>query len=638
MKVQASIKNLAVVGLLSGSLTLGLAATGVTTSGAAVKSHANNDVRIALTATKVRWIFPFVPSYRFTVTNVSTFQQPMYRPCYWFGLGSSTAPQPKLSICKAPTWSGNTVTINMNHWKWHDGSAVSAKDFMFFMNMYKDHPLDYGGYFPGFGIPDQIKTASATGPYQVKMTLKSAANHVWFLYNALAEITPMPRAWDKTSNAGTAGSGHCEDSNFATISAGHGACDAVWAYLANDPAITGNPGPVGQAADRSTYGSNPLWQDVDGPFHMTAFSDTAHEWSLAPNAAYTPNAGAPKSSLSAITFHYYSSLTSEETALESGALDIGAVAPGDVNAGHIQNGNIVAGSNKLSSLSDFNVRTGAFWGFDYAYFNFNHTAGGSGNTLANSLAVRQALEYGINQNAIISSSAIYNGYAVPDCSPLPYLQDPYAKHPVCPYKYNEANGKDALVDVGWSGSSAPLTCTKAGGCDGVPKGTKLNLTYFYPSGSPVQDAQLGLEAQAWKREGINVTLDNSKDASTIASFCLSTSGTQPNGHWSICQYGGWVYSPGAYPSGEQFLLGGSASNSGEVNNAGLNSAIVKSITTSTSLGAYDLYAAKFLPLLFQPSALGTGEGRKSLLGIQPPNPLADFNPEYIHCSGGNCHS
>ena len=43
---------------------------------------------------------------------------------------------------------------------------------------------------------------------------------------------------------------------------------------------------------------------------------------------------------------------------------------------------------------------------------------------------------------------------------------------------------------------------------------------------------------SWSSIGIKVTLDNSKDASAIAGFCLSASGTAPNGPWSICQYGG----------------------------------------------------------------------------------------------------
>jgi len=636
MRARASITHLAGAGLLAGTLTLGLAFTGVSSSGASVKSHASGDVRIALTATKVRWIFPFVPSYRFTVTNVSTFEQPMYRPCYWFGLGSSIAPQPALSICQTPKWTGSTkVVINLNHYVWSGGHGnVTAKDFMFFMNMYKSHPFDYGGYFPAFGIPDQVKNASATGPEQVTITLKSPANKIWFLYNALAEITPMPRAWDIQHTGGAAGSGGCEDATWASIgSGGHdtGPCNKVWTYLANDPAITGNPGAVGQASNRGTYATNPLWQIVDGPYHMTSFDDTLHQWSLAPNPTYS---GPQASGVATIEFKYYSSLTSEEAALEGGQLDIGNVAPTDVTAAPHPG---VAGTNKLSSLSGFNVRTGAFWGFDYAYFNFNSTSGGSNSKLVNSAAVRQALESGINQSAIINSPAIYNGYAVPDCSPLPYLGDTYVKHPVCPFPYNPTKAHSILVKAGWSGTTAPMTCNKTGGCQGVPKGTKLALTYFYPSGSTVQDTLLNVEKASWAGIGIKVTLDNSKDASAIASFCLSTSGTAPNGPWSICQYGGWVYSPGAYPSGEQFLLGGSASNSGEVNYGPLNTSITKSISTATGLSAYNQTAANYLPLLFQPSALGTGEGRKTLLGIQPPNPLSDFNPEYIHCAGA-CHS
>jgi len=625
MKVRASIHHLAGVGLLAGTLTLGLATTGVTSSGAAVKGHVTGDVRIALTATKAKWIFPFVPGYRFTVTNVSTLEQPMYRPCYWFGLGSSVAPQPKLSICQTPKWSGNKLTIKLNNYKWSNGDQVTAKDFMFFMNMYKDHPFDYGGYFPGYGIPDQVKSAAAVGTNEVTITLKSPANHTWFLYNALAEITPMPRAWDITHTGGAAGSGGCENAVYSSIVAGAGPCDAVWTYLANDPAITGNPGAPGQAANRATYATNPLWQIVDGPYHLTAYDSTTFNMAMAPNPHYS---GTQKASVD-LNFIEYASLTSEELALEGGQLDLGSVAPTDVTAAPHPG---VAGTNKLGSLSAFKVRTGGFWGFDYAYLNFNSSA--SGSKLVNSNAVRAALEMGINDTAIINSPSIYNGYAVPDCSPLPYLNDPYAKKPVCPDAFNITKAKNTLKAAGWTGSSAPLTCTKTGGCQGVAKGTKLQLTYYYPSGSTVQDAQLQAEQTSWGQIGIKVTLDNSKDSTTIATFCLSTS-VGNNGAWSICQYGGWVYSPGAYPSGEQFLLPSAASNAGEVNYGPLTTSIVKSISTSASLANYNQTAANYVPLLFQPSALGTGEGRNTLLGIQPVSPLSDFNPEYIHCTG-NC--
>jgi len=628
MKVRARIHHLAGVGLLAGSLTLGFATTGVSNSGAAVKGHVTGTVRIALTATSAKWIFPFVPSYRFTVTNVSTFQQPMYRPCYWFGLGPSVAPQPALSICQTPHWlSATKLTITMNHYKWSNGAPVTAKDFMFFMNMYKNHPFDYGGYFPGFGIPDQIKNAAATSTYVITITLKSPANHTWFLYNALAEITPMPRAWDISTTGGAPGSGHCEDASWASVTTtGTGACNNVWTYLACDPAITGASCSPGQAATRSTYQTNPLWQIVDGPYHLTAYDSTTLNMSMAPNPHYS---GTAKKAAVNLDFTHYLSLSAEETALLGGQLDLGTVKPSEVHAAPSPG---KAGGNIDPYLTaNFNVRTGAFWGFDYAYVNFNSSAGGSGSKLMNSLAVRSALEMGINQAAIIKAPNIYNGYAVPDCSPLPYLNDPYAKKPKCPYLFSIANAKDALVDVGWSGTHAPLTCTKTGGCEGVPKYTKLAFTYFYPAGSPTQDTQLQAEQVTWGQVGFQVTLDNSKDSNTIATFCLSTS-VGPNGNWSICQYGGWVYSPGAYPSGEQFLLPKAASNAGEVNNGALTTSIIKSISTSTSLAAYNQTAANFVPLLFQPSALGTGEGRKTLLGIQPPNPLSDFNPEYIRCA------
>ena len=71
------------------------------------------------------YIFPYMGCSYFSVSNINQFQFQMYRPLYWFGLGSSTAVQYSLSPAKAPVFSdGNkTITINMKNWKFSDGTT-----------------------------------------------------------------------------------------------------------------------------------------------------------------------------------------------------------------------------------------------------------------------------------------------------------------------------------------------------------------------------------------------------------------------------------------------------------------------------------------------------------------------------------
>ena len=49
-----------------------------------------------------------------------------------------------------------------------------------------------------------------------------------------------------------------------------------------------------QNKDTSSYGTNPLWQVVDGPFKLTAFNIDGN-YTFVPNAKYS---GGPKASVS----------------------------------------------------------------------------------------------------------------------------------------------------------------------------------------------------------------------------------------------------------------------------------------------------------------------------------------------------
>jgi peptide/nickel transport system substrate-binding protein len=110
------------------------------------------------------------------------------------------------------------------------------------------------------------------------------------------------------------------------------------------------------------------------------------------------------------------------------------------------------------------------------------------------------------------------------------------------------------------------------------------------------------------------------------------------GHWEICGYGGWVYAPDYYPSGEVLFAPGSSSNLGGYDSPEMNALIAESTTNGDlALNAKDLtyhtsfaqWSATDVPFLWQPTPTQFIEVAKSMQGEQAPNPLDDFNPEYI---------
>ena len=240
------------IGAVASSLSLGLIAP--TISGAAAPSGTITFAEGP--GANPNYIFPYVGCQFFSVDNLNQFQELMFRPVYWFGLAGSSAVQYKLSTANAPVFSnGNkTITINMKGWKFADGQTVDAEAVMFFLNMYKADPTSYCGYNGGFGIPDQVKSASGKGN-KVTINFTTSVNPGWILYNYLSELTPMPNAWDRTSATQTS---NCASGAYGAASTTV-ACKNVEAYL------------DGQSSKTSTY-TDKMWQSgVDGPWKLTAF-------------------------------------------------------------------------------------------------------------------------------------------------------------------------------------------------------------------------------------------------------------------------------------------------------------------------------------------------------------------------------
>ena len=165
---------------LAVGVALAAASVGLITPALSSASSTPNVITIAEPANGTpNYIFPFYPPAMCTVANTSQFQELMYRPLYFYGVGGSAAQAPSVSLGNAPVYSNGdkTVTITTKGWKFADGQTINAESVMFFLNMYDAVPSGFCTYTKGLGIPDQIASASGSGD-TVVIRLKSAVSPV----------------------------------------------------------------------------------------------------------------------------------------------------------------------------------------------------------------------------------------------------------------------------------------------------------------------------------------------------------------------------------------------------------------------------------------------------------------------------
>ena len=143
-------------------------------------------------------IFPFQGTQCYSVTNYEDFQYLMVRPLYMFG-GNNNLDHGQLPLVAGQRpgllQRRQDRGINLKGWKWSNGETVDAKDLMFVLNMLEAEKANYAGYTPGL-LPDNMASYSKTGPNQVTIQLTQAYSSLWFTYNQLAILYPLPMAWD----------------------------------------------------------------------------------------------------------------------------------------------------------------------------------------------------------------------------------------------------------------------------------------------------------------------------------------------------------------------------------------------------------------------------------------------------------
>jgi peptide/nickel transport system substrate-binding protein len=572
---------------------------------------AGGTAKVALpSGVTLSYIFPYTPLTNANEYNAEGFQMLMYRPLYYFGSnGVSVAVNYPLSAANAPTYSadGKTVTITMKGWKWNNGETVSAQDVIFWLNMMKAEPSNYYGYVPGL-MPDNLASYSATSPTTVVLNLKSPVSSVWFTYNQLAEITPMPMAWDVTSASAKAGSGGCTTD---TAKDKWAKCAAVYNFLA------------AQAKNAASYATNPIWGVVDGPWKLSSFNTDGHV-TFVPNPAYS---GTPKPSLASVQMEPFTDDTTEYTALKTGQLDAGYIPSQDLP--QRTGGNVLPTVNPLGS--GYNLAPAYQFGIFYMVINFNNPTVGPA---FKQLYVRQALQELVDQPGI--DNAVYRGYAYPTSGGVP-AQPPSQWVPSIqnqnggqgPYAFSVANAKSLLTSHGWSEVGGVMTCQDPSKCGtGVTKGTQLKLTMNYATGVQAFTQEVAVYKSDAAQAGVVVDLVPQSFNTIIGETTPCKPG--PKCTWDILNFGGWNFNgPGFEPTGEPLFATGASSNPGSYSDPKMDQ-LITGTHTSNSLAVFQQYAAytaQQLPFIWLPNSYTVWAINDKLAAVGF-NPLADFLPEF----------
>jgi peptide/nickel transport system substrate-binding protein len=628
---RAGAAILAAAALLA-PIALGGGAAGAARQGAATNQVTTSSLEVALPIDSVPTsVFPFYSAAQCTTTNID-FWNLTTRPGYWFGLGKSVALQPALSVLNPATittsGANTSVSFTVKGWTWSNGTGgtetMTAQDVAFFLNMDKAQSKQgvnsFCGYVPGIGLPDQVVSVSYPGGLsgaEVDIVFAGHLDREWLLYNELSQIVPLAQGWD-TTGSGFAG---CSTEAFSAVKDdGTDTCTSVFKYL------------TGLQVD------SPLWEWSDGPYREASTLGDNPEGGNYVQVANDLYSGPVKAqAVQKIVYMPYADIELEIAALQSDQLDLGLVNTTDVSRSP---GPGLAGHNLLPKMGGYKVEGDAIYGVFYWMFNFDNAHSTYQTTgplptwakLNNLQYFRAALQESMDQAYVIDH--VDNGYGIQTFSAIPaYPENSFNAGVVNPYPYSASKGKALMRANGWNTKRFPDVCAASNcGTDQypIPKGTRASVQVELPQGVPSVTTEARDEAASIKRNaGIRVTPVFGDDM-LVQAICAS--------RWEICGYGGWIYAPDYYPSGESLFALGQFSNSGGYDNVEMN-ALISDTTTNGDLAlnakdsiyntSFAEWSARDVPFLWQPTPTGFVEVTKSMTGEQPPNPLGDFNPEYI---------
>ncbi|POB11485.1 peptide ABC transporter substrate-binding protein [Sulfobacillus sp. hq2] len=547
------------------SLTLATAVTGCGTTSTASSSAPTTAVIALPVQTSPSWWFPVISSADYGDSNFQ-MNVMMYVPL--IHISRTDGIDYKRSLAQSVTYNaqGTRYVITLNKkWHWSNGHPVTAQDVVFTWNVLKaastgasNLPWGYGGAGSG-GVPTRWTSVTAAGPDTVIVTLNTPSNPNWFIHNGLAQIVPVPASvWDKHP---------------------HNMLNELKYILsvANSP-------------------SNPVYHVVDGPYQFDQMKPNDF-WSFTPNPSYDGH----KSSLQKVIFQYESSAATEFLGLRKGTIQVGYLPTSEWNARH--------------ELTADKMTTPYQFGFTFLQPNYNVQAPGKLGPVFQKLYVRQALEMGIDQPAMIQ--AFFHNQGVLENDPIPsqpktVFYDAQLSHLI--YPFNPQRGKALLEQHGWHLHNGVME----------KHGVKLAFTLLYVSGSNSAANIVQLVKQDWAQEGIQVSLQSGP-----FDQVLSTAQQSDPQKWNMAFWGtsSWTYEPDYYPTGGSFYLTGAGANQGGYNDRNMDRLILRSYAPGTpqqirqALDAYLSYTAHQLPVLFLPYTPSFNEHATDIHGV-----VATYNP------------
>jgi peptide/nickel transport system substrate-binding protein len=370
---------------VSVALSLGLASAGALAS--------SQTMTYALpAAVRITYEVPIFPAADETLYNFEAARI-VYKPLLWIDRKIQVDYQRSVAS-SVTTKDGQHYTIHLNpKWHWSDGKPVTAQDLVFDFNLIRSIPESqnskYGSWGIG-GVPNNVRSFVATGPHTVKVTLDKAVSAQWFIYNGLAQLTPLPKqAWDKYPG---------QPAKTLSYLQAHG----------NDPQFIKN-------------------SPVDGPFTIQRFVNN-QSYSFSANPKYDGH----KPSYHTFVMRYFTTTDAEYNALRSGQVQVGYLPV------HLYGQRHVPGYRFLPTPQ---------YDISYIYVNFGNPAAPE----LKDLAVRKALQMAIDQP--VQVKVLLHGYGVAQYGPVPYRPSTYLspllKHGFVPYPFNPALGKQLLLKDGY---------------------------------------------------------------------------------------------------------------------------------------------------------------------------------------------
>jgi peptide/nickel transport system substrate-binding protein len=557
------------------------------------------------------YIFPFVNGEYGTNNNQAQLQPLMWLPLYWIGHPSSSTVSVdyKLSLADKPVFSNQdkTVTVTLKHYRWSTGSPVTSRDLVFWMNLLVNEKTQYDGYAPG-GWTDHVTSYTDPSPDTFVLNLSRPYNPTYLMYNGLATLVPLPQqAWDKTSKSSSVG-------NYDETSSG---AKLVYKYLNS------------RSLALSTWDTTPLWQVVDGPWHLqpkTGFQVTG-QTILVPNLKYS---GPNKPKLSELEELPFTSSASEYDALRAGTVDYGYVPYTDASAIPALKG------------QGFSIKPWYLWGFSDITINYSQPKYGA---IVKQLYIRQAMDMLVDQSKYIK--VFFHGFGAPTYGPTPILPKSDFLNPAeteSPYPYDPSKAKNLLVQHGWSvpagGGAAVCERSGSGAHDcgaGIASGTHLKLTFLYSSGFPYLYDAVQVMRSTFFDAGIDLLLSSAPYNTTVGDgfSCIGkTAATCSPSSPALTLYSSPVFTlePDAYPDSDNTFGCGAATNGGNYCNPQIQKMIqsIASDTTAESrkvLFQYEVALAKQVPGVWFPSGVWQISAVSSKLsGVGSQDPTTKIYP------------